>query len=314
MATPESRSERSFHTGEVALQREVGVAERMARLGPQVIRDHLPEQHRAFFRLLPFIIVGSLDERGLPSASLLTGPPGFAWSPSPASLRVTALPIPGDPLEQRLNPGAPLGLLGIQPHTRRRNRLNGRVLERHADGFSVSVDQSFGNCPKYIHPRELEFIGPRPSLATREATRLDDETRALVSSADTFFLASAHPEATTRPTAAHGVDVSHRGGPAGFLHFVGADRFIMPDFPGNNFYNTLGNLRLAPEAGLLFLDPVRGHLLQLSATAEALHGAHPLVGTAGTGRIVRFDVHGVRLFPEASPLRLVQDGVAPVPW
>ncbi|MEQ4599533.1 MAG: flavin-nucleotide-binding protein, partial [Methylobacteriaceae bacterium] len=41
-----------WHRGEVAIQESVGMAGRMAELGPRVIRDHLTEQHRAFFPLL----------------------------------------------------------------------------------------------------------------------------------------------------------------------------------------------------------------------------------------------------------------------
>ena len=63
-----------FHAGELALQHEAGVAARLAR-HPQLLSDHLPEQHRAFYPLLPFIVVGSLDAEGQPNASLLAGPP-----------------------------------------------------------------------------------------------------------------------------------------------------------------------------------------------------------------------------------------------
>src|SRR5688572_5098662 len=115
----------AFHAGERALQARAGVAERLARLGPQVIRDHMPEQHRDFFALLPFIVVGSIDERHQPTASLLAAPPGFVSSPDPKTLRIDALAREDDPLHENLRPGAPLAVLGIQPHTRRRNRANG---------------------------------------------------------------------------------------------------------------------------------------------------------------------------------------------
>ena len=36
------------------MQARAGVRERMAQLGPRVIRDHMPEQHRDFFAQLPF--------------------------------------------------------------------------------------------------------------------------------------------------------------------------------------------------------------------------------------------------------------------
>ncbi len=48
-----------------------------------------------------------------------------------------------------MNDGESIGMLGIELHTRRRNRMNG-VLHRadgNADAFRIAVEQSFGNCP-----------------------------------------------------------------------------------------------------------------------------------------------------------------------
>jgi predicted pyridoxine 5'-phosphate oxidase superfamily flavin-nucleotide-binding protein len=297
-----------FHSGEVDLQRAAGSAERLGRLGSQVIRGHMPEQHREFFRLLPFVVVGSVDARGQPCASLLSGPPGFVSSPDPRSLRVMA-PVPfGDPLVENLAPGAPLAVLGIQPHTRRRNRANGRVARHETTSFSLDVQQSFGNCPKYITARELAYAGPREPSAPRIDDHLAPAERALIERADTFFIASAHPDAGRSDSPARGVDVSHRGGPPGFVHFIDASRFIIPDFRGNDFYNTLGNVRLLPRAGLLFVDFGSGDLLALETEAEALAGEHPLQHPAVTGRIVRFRVQRVRCLPGAARLRVLADG------
>jgi predicted pyridoxine 5'-phosphate oxidase superfamily flavin-nucleotide-binding protein len=183
------------------------------------------------------------------------------------------------------------------------------VLERDAAGFTLGVEQSFGNCPKYITPREAVYVGSAWRGGAREATHLEPSQRAWIGAADTFFLASAHPAAPQADSRAQGVDVSHRGGPPGFVHFVEDDAFIIPDYRGNNFFNTLGNLHLNPHAGLLFIDPAKGHILQLEATARALEGRD------GTGRIVRFDVSGVRAFDGASALRFsrVEDDDALTP-
>jgi hypothetical protein len=292
----------AFHEGERILQDQSGLAERLARLGPQVIRDHMPEQHRRFFALLPFVIVGSIDERRQPTASLLAEPPGFISSPDDRTLRIDALPREDDPLAGNLRRDGPLALLGIQPHTRRRNRANGRVIARDGHGFELMVRQSFGNCPKYIHAREAVYVGARESRRVVVTPALDERQRALIARADTFFIASAHPEAHESGARSHGVDVSHRGGAPGFVHFVGDDTFVIPDFRGNNFYNTLGNLVLNPAAGLLFIDVASGDLLQIDAHAQAVAGGHPLAGRDGTGRIVRFVVRGARWVPGASPL------------
>jgi uncharacterized protein len=294
-------TEPAFHSGEIELQREAGVAERLARIGPQVIREQMPVQHRELFELLPFVIVGSLDARGQPTASLLAAPPGFVSSPDPRHLRIDALPCRGDPLLDNLTPGAPLGLLGIQPHTRRRNRANGVVESLDDAGFDLAVRQSFGNCPKYIRPREAVFVGSSWRGEVREG--FGERERALMRGADTFFLASAHPEAAGGGARAFGVDVSHRGGAPGFVHFTSESSFAVPDFKGNDFYNTLGNLRLSALAGLSFMDFERGDVLQVEATATILAEAHPSAGADGTGRVLRFEVQRARWFPKMSPLR-----------
>jgi len=293
----------SFHAGEVALQREAGVAERMSRVGPQVVRRLLPEQHRQFFPQLPFIIVGSLDARGQPSASLLAGPPGFVYSPDPTQLRIDALPLPGSGLSANLRAGAPLGLLGIQAHTRRRNRVNGRVSARDLAGVSLEVRQSFGNCPKYIHRREAWYLGSARPAAAEISEPLSARARELIAAADTFYLASAHPRALDSSAPSHGVDVSHRGGRPGFVRFTGPASFVVPDFAGNNLYNTLGNLQLQPRAGLLFIDRERGDLLELEASTELVSDRAAPSEESATGRSLHFHVRLARLSPGASPLR-----------
>jgi predicted pyridoxine 5'-phosphate oxidase superfamily flavin-nucleotide-binding protein len=295
--------EASFHAGEVALQRAAGVAERLSRVGQQVMRNLLPEQQREFFPQLPFLIVGSLDAHGQPSASLLAGPPSFVFSPDPAQLRIDALPHPGSALSANLQVGAPLGLLGIQAHTRRRNRVNGKVGELDEVGFTLEVMQSFGNCPKYIHAREAFYVGSARPTAAEVSVQLGARARALITAADTFYLASAHPDAAEGSARSHGVDVSHRGGPPGFVRFTGDATFVVPDFRGNNFFNTLGNLQLHARAGLLFMDRARGDLLELEASAELVSSRASLTEANATGRSLHFRVQLARFYPGASPLR-----------
>ena len=126
----------AFHHGERAMQATMGAADRLAQVGAVAIRDHMPRQHRDFFASLPFLVVGSIDQSGQPTASILAGPPGFVQTPDERHLRVAALPLAYDPLDLNLQSGAPLGILGIQPHTRRRNRVNGRVTLLDEHGFT----------------------------------------------------------------------------------------------------------------------------------------------------------------------------------
>ena len=50
-----------FHEGEIAIQKQLGVAERMDTFARKVVRDHMPDQHRAFFSQLPFLVAASVD-------------------------------------------------------------------------------------------------------------------------------------------------------------------------------------------------------------------------------------------------------------
>ena len=83
--------------------------------------------------------------------------------------------------------------------------------------------------------------------------------------------------------------MSHRGGKPGFVGVTG-DTLAIPDFRGNRFYNTLGNLLGDPRAGLLFIDFASGDILQLQGRATI--DWHPEGnGPAGAERLWRVDDH-----------------------
>jgi uncharacterized protein len=295
----------AFHEGERALQARLGLEGGMEAAGRRAIRDYMPEQHRAFFPLLPFLLVGSVDAQGQPWASVVAGAPGFVSAPDARRLTVRAAPLAGDPLAETLRAGAPIALLGIQPHTRRRNRANGRVLAADAGGFEVDVTQSFGNCPKYIQAREPEFLPgaaePRPTLRRLEG--LDAAMTRTVRETDTFYIASAFRAEESGGAAPYGVDVSHRGGRPGFVRVDDDRTLTVPDFMGNFYFNTLGNLLAQPRAGLLFVDFASGDLLYLACAAEIVFDGPELAAFEGAQRLLRFRVHQALLLERALPLR-----------
>lgn len=274
-----------WHSGERALQERYGVAEKMERVGRRVIRDYMPDQHRSFFEQLPFVLVGSVDARGAAWASILVGAPGFLRSPDPRTLSIAAQPPDGDPAQNTFAPGVSLGLLGIELHTRRRNRMNGKIRRTDHAGIEVAVEQSFGNCPQYIHPRLLTSA---PASFTGEISRvsgLDDAARNLISQSDTFFVASYVDE--MGDVARRSVDVSHRGGDRGFVRSDG-DVLTIPDFSGNLHFNTLGNLVANPRAGLLFVDFDKGDVLQLTGRTEVILQGDEIGQFEGAERLWRF--------------------------
>lgn len=297
-----------FHEGEQQLQSLAGMRERMESVGLKVIRDHMPDQHRDFFAQLPFIVVGGLDEAGHPWASLMAGPPGFMHSPDPQVLRLDGRLLPGDPLAPTWRGGAPVGLLGIEPHTRRRNRMNGTLAQVDGQGATVAVHQSFGNCPKYIQPRQARWSpaptsgSEAPSTVRREGPRLSARALEMVAQADTFFIASASPHARDdQASRGEGVDVSHRGGPAGFVHIShaidddggdegGATWLTVPDYIGNFMFNTLGNIVSNPKVGLLFIDFASGALLWLQGLAHVEQDSPDLSLYEGAQRLLRIRI------------------------
>lgn len=291
-----------WHEGERALQQRNGVAARLAEIGPRVLRDHMPQQHREFFALLPLLFTGTVDAQGQPWASLLAGPPGFLSSPAPALLRIAATPLPGDPAADHWSPGAAVGLLGLQAHTGRRNRLNGWI-DGTGDAMAVRVGQSFGNCPKYIHPREAVYAPEAQApVQVHRSGRMDEPSLRIVREADTFFIASAHPEAAVSQDPARGVDVSHRGGPAGFVAADG-DRLLVPDYVGNTFFNTLGNLQLEARCGLLFIDFARGTRVHLACRARLLPDAPDAARWPGALRLLELQVQECVRIEGGLPLR-----------
>ena len=290
-----------WHAGELAMQRSAGSAEKLATRGHLLLRDHLIDQHRQFYPQLPFIVAGAADGKGDAWATILTGKPGFLQSPDPYRLTIAAARDPHDPADAGMNDGDAVGLLGIELHTRRRNRLNGLVRRTDAQAFDVLVQQSFGNCPQYIQLRDFAFVRDPavPALeAQRELSRLDDRARAMIAGADTFFVASYVDRADARE-----VDVSHRGGRPGFVRVDADGVLTIPDFSGNRFFNTLGNLIANPKSGLLFVDFETGDELQLTGDAEVILSSPEIAGVQGAERLWRFTPRRILYRPDALPLR-----------
>ena len=174
-------------------------------------------------------------------------------------------------------------MIAVEFATRRRVRLNGTLTEASDGKLTVEVEQAYGNCPQYIQQRLLAPTDASQQTdpgQARRGTALDAADIQLIRSADTFFLGTTHPE--------RGTDASHRGGTPGFARVEGG-RLWWPDYPGNNMFNSFGNLAVNPEAALLFIDFDAGVTLHLSGTARIEWGQPGAPGDDGrTGRRGRF--------------------------
>ena len=301
-----------YHEGEKHLQAQMGVAERMESFGRRVIRDHMPQQHQDFYRQLPFILLGAVDADGRPWASLMEGNPGFVHTTDDRHLVLDAMLAADDPVAATLEAGAAIGLLGIELQSRRRNRLNGRIQRVDSGGISVAVEHAFGNCPQYISTREPRFAiepgefrrqhGAAASLRqdAQSFAGIDARARAMVDAADTFFVAS-YVDIDGQPEQ-RSVDVSHRGGKPGFVRRDG-DLLTIPDFAGNLHFNTLGNLLLNPQAGLLFIDFDNGDVLQISGRTTLVLAGADVEAFQGAERLWTVQVERIVYRPAALALR-----------
>jgi len=277
------------------------------------LRPYMPEQHRDFFAQLPFLVVGSVDESGQPWASILAGAPGFISSPDPRHLRIAAAPLAGDPLAHNLRADAAVGLLGIEPHTRRRNRMNGVVEQVEESAFRVRVIQSFGNCPKYIQARRPVYLGESSGHAGAivRGAALDARGREMLQHADTFFIATSFPGAGVKGGDSGGVDVSHRGGRPGFVRVDTDGTLTVPDFNGNQFFNTIGNLLVEPRAGLLLIDFEAGDLLYLAVDAQVVWEGPEVAAFEGAQRLLRFRVRAMQRSEGVLPLHFSSAAESP---
>ncbi len=289
-----------FHQGERSLHEKLDIAERQHQLGLRMIRDHMPEQHRDFFGLLESVHIGAVDAAGHPWAIMRTGPKGFMTSPNDKTLAIASKPLPGEPADLNLAVGAKTSVVGIEFETQRRNRLNATIDTADDGTLSMHVDQSYGNCPKYIQIRNRVAAGPSQPEAPTTSAVLSDADQDQIVKADTLLIASRAAQLGDDPRA--GVDINHRGGNPGFVSVLDDKTLQFPDYKGNSFYNTFGNILTDGRVGLQFVDFETGTLLNIKGTAEVVedlnNGELPLMG-----RGLRICIDTIVRAPGALPLR-----------
>lgn len=299
-----------WHAGEREVHRRLGLDELIDPVGRRNIRRFMPDQHRTFFAQLPFALLGVVDRAGNPWATILSGAPGFLWSPDPRVLLIGSCPVDGDPALEGIAVGSRVALLGIELPTRRRNRMNGRVIDLDPSGFAVAVEQSFGNCPQYIQRRDY---GPRRPARYPNAEPIglaDPWALDLLRRADTAFVASSTAPKDFQTGA--GVDISHRGGRPGFIRIDDDGRLEIPDYRGNRYFNTLGNLVAYPRAGLAVIDFATGDLLQITGATEIVWDGPRVDALPGAERLWRLTPMRMVRLHDVFPLQFGPPEISPV--
>ena len=287
MATSVYTNPAGWHEGESQMHRLLRVPEydNPSSFGLNPYATHL-------LHLSSILAVGTLDGEGRPWTTLIGGKPGFVKSLGDSVVGVkTVVGWKYDPVLEALvsedGRGKALSALGIHLDTRDRVKLSGRLLGSGLVGsigptsdkselqkrdavelqMAFAVEQSLGNCPKYLNRKSLLPVVPQPTLLS-DSLPLGSAAIALLSKADTFFISTSHH--TTN------MGTNHRGGPPGFVRLAsnGPQRttLIYPEYSGNRLYQTLGNLYTTPRAGLVFPDFSTGDVLYMTGTTEITYG------------------------------------------
>jgi predicted pyridoxine 5'-phosphate oxidase superfamily flavin-nucleotide-binding protein len=244
----------TYHSGEREAQRRAGVRDLAERVG-RIIDPTIPAAAATFLAQRTFVITATTSADGGVHASILSGSAGFAAALDPSTIRLRPTAGDRETVIRDLRESAAIGLLAIDFATRRRMRANGTAIANGQD-LLVTTREVYSNCPQYIHPRAELTLHDGASTRTDQLT---ESQMTFIAAADTFFIASSHPE--------RGADVSHRGGEPGFVSVTPASVSWL-DYPGNNMFNTLGNLLIHEGCSLLFVDFPSGNVLRIDGRAS----------------------------------------------
>ena len=253
-----------YHEGELLVQQRTD-EELQAKRNASVISDRIIPGAIPFIARQPMVVLGSVDIDQIVWASVLFGRPGFVSAADDRTLDFD-LSRAGydahDPLWANIAGDPRVGMLVIELASRRRLRINGELRRVNEEMLRLDVLEAYPNCPKYIQRRHVvQRLGePGDGVESRSGVTLSPHQRTSIGTADTFFVASAHPD--------RGADVSHRGGNRGFVEVLDERTLRVPDYAGNSMFNTLGNFVANPRAGLLFIDFGANRTLQLVGTPK----------------------------------------------
>ncbi|RAL62679.1 hypothetical protein DID88_004522 [Monilinia fructigena] len=270
----------------------------------------------------PLLALGTLDSSGRPWTTLWGGEPGFAWPVAQSVIAVKAtIDLEYDPVSEVLlgkdangqvkreeSPGRMIGGLAIDLESRKRVKLYGRMaagaLKETAGNavaeasLLVKIEQSLGNCPKYLNKKHIIPRLPKPTLASTKIP-LPKEATDLITRSDLFFISSSNHDSD--------MDTNHRGGPQGFVRILSNDAngltIVYPEYSGNRLYQTLGNLTTTPQAGLVFPDFNTGDVVYLTGRTEILAGEKATNLISHTNLAVKIYVESVRYVTDGLSFR-----------
>ncbi|KAH8908524.1 hypothetical protein BR93DRAFT_950357 [Coniochaeta sp. PMI_546] len=318
------RSAFGWHSGERAVQDLLGVST-ASRPNPTSLE--FPPAHGIRIASNHLMGLGALDDQGRPWSTIWGGERGFAQRIAKGILGIRALvDRTYDPVAQALL-GAPGGGtvqpddmttghkfmsgMSIDFDSRDRVKIMGRLLTSDAGDdvkvgevqLAMIVQESTGNCPKYINKRDVRAHVPSPRLVS-DSLPLPQQAVDLIHKADLFFMSSTNGDS---------MDTNHRGGPIGFMRVASneADKedgsggvvLVYPEYSGNRLYQSLGNLYLNPKIGIAIPDFETSDVLYLTGTAQLLLGEAASTIMPHCKLALQIRVEAARLVTDGLPFR-----------
>lgn len=278
-----------FHAGERTVQDLLNVRQ-MADSTGKMIQQTIPEKFATFLNNQTMMMIGSRDETGRVWGSCIVGEPGFIQVKGTDTILINGQINEFDPLLSNLIINKDVGINVIDFSSRIRIRINGVVLNDTFDKtIEVKVEQVYGNCPKFIQSRVFNYLPTqkKENKLIYRNTILNEMHEQWIKNSDTFIIASSSSEGK--------MDISHRGGMPGFIQVTNKNSLIFPDYPGNNLFNTLGNIIQNPNVGLFFFDFENGDTLQLTGKAQIIWevSEQNAVDFPGAQRFIEFNIEEV---------------------
>lgn len=323
--------EMAWHEGEIAMAKAMRVPDMdnptVPALSPQ-LANHA--------RIAPLIAIGTLDKQGRPWTTLWGGEKGISQPIAQGILGIRSQVVrQHDPVVEELvgkegdgtvvreeGVGRMVSGLTIDLETRKRTKLYGRMVagalsmredeatetQQHVAEVQLvlKIEQSLGNCPKYLNKKHVELAESNPGLVS-DSPQLPQRALDLLSKADLFFLSSANHD--------QDMDTNHRGGPAGFVRIISNDPsgavLCYPEYSGNRLYQTLGNLKVNPVVGICVPDFDTRDMLYLTGTTEILIGPDAAQVLPRSNLAVRITTTAARFVATALPFRGISGETSP---
>ncbi|KAH9219920.1 oxidoreductase-like protein [Leptodontidium sp. 2 PMI_412] len=306
----------SWHAGEEEMHKLLRVPARDNPTQPYLT----PQAANTLIRA-PLIALGTLDDEGRPWTTLWGGEAGFSRAIAQGIIGVkTTVDREYDPVVKVLlgdkadgevvqvqGTGKMVSGLTINLETRKRVKLYGRMvagaLAATEEGIGevqlvVKIEQSLGNCPKYLNKKQIVPHIPQPKLVSSDL-QLTQAAVELLAKADLFFISSSNHESD--------MDCNIRGGSPGFIRILsnaeGEVTLVYPEYSGNRLYQTLGNLRTTPRAGLVVPDFETGDALYITGTTEILVGKDAAEVISHTNLAVKIKVEATKFISDSLAFR-----------